>query len=66
MEITKKLGIRDTGKTAGIISYFTIVGWLFAYFAFHANKKTELGSYQLRQTLLLNIVFMIVIISSDD
>jgi hypothetical protein len=61
MELTKKLGIRDTGKTAGILSYFTIIGWLFAYFAFHVNKKTELGSYQLRQTLLLNIVFIVII-----
>ena len=61
MELIKNLGIKDTGKTAGIIGYFTIVGWLFAYFAFHRNKKTDLGSYQLRQTLLLHIVFMIVI-----
>jgi uncharacterized membrane protein len=61
MELIKNLGIKDTGKTAGIISYFTIVGWLFAYFAFHQNKKTDVGSYQLRQTLLLHIVSMAVI-----
>ncbi|MFA6057211.1 MAG: hypothetical protein WC756_03350 [Taibaiella sp.] len=47
------------GKTAGIISYFTIIGWLIAYFAMHKDKKTEIGSYQLRQTLLLNIVGII-------
>jgi uncharacterized membrane protein len=51
---------QDTGKTAGIISYFTIVGWLIAYFGFHQSNKTSLGSYQLRQTLLLHIVFMVV------
>ena len=50
----------DTGKTAGIISYFWIVGWLVAYFGFHQNNKTGLGSYQLRQTLLLHIVSTIV------
>jgi len=50
----------DDGKTAGIISYLTIVGWLIAYFAIHQNNKTALGSYQLRQTLLFHIVSMVV------
>jgi uncharacterized membrane protein len=48
----------DNGKTAGIVSYFTIIGWLIAYFGMHQNNKTSLGSYQLRQTLLLHIVSM--------
>ena len=48
------------GKTAGIISYFTIIGWLVAYFAMHKDKKTEIGSYQLRQTLLFNIIAIIL------
>ncbi|WP_118972327.1 hypothetical protein [Taibaiella koreensis] len=43
------------GKTAGIVSYFTIIGWLVAYFAMHKDKKTDIGSYQLRQTLLLHL-----------
>jgi uncharacterized membrane protein len=51
---------QDNGKTAGIISYFTIIGWLIAYFGFHQNNKTSLGSYQLRQTLLLHLVYMVV------
>jgi uncharacterized membrane protein len=46
----------DSGKTAGIVSYFTIIGWLIAYFGMHQNNKTSLGSYQLRQTLLLHII----------
>jgi uncharacterized membrane protein len=45
----------DTGKTAGIVSYFWIIGWLIAYFGMHQNNKTSLGSYQLRQTLLFHI-----------
>ena|ERR1700749_1679043 len=49
---------QDTGKTAGIVSYFTIIGWLIAYFGMHQNNKTSIGSYQLRQTLLLHIVSM--------
>jgi uncharacterized membrane protein len=48
------------GKTAGIISYFTIIGWLIAYFAMHKDKKTGIGSYQLRQTLLLHIIYFIL------
>lgn len=51
---------QDNGKTAGIISYFTIIGWLVAYFAFHKDQKTALGSYQLRQTLLLNMAAIII------
>ncbi|KIO76649.1 hypothetical protein TH53_14015 [Pedobacter lusitanus] len=45
----------DDGKTVAIISYLTIIGWLIAYFAMHKDKKTELGSFHLRQTLLLYI-----------
>lgn len=48
------------GKTVGIISYMTIIGWLVAYFAMHKDKKTEIGSYQLRQTLLLHIIAFIL------
>jgi uncharacterized membrane protein len=50
----------DNGKTAGIISYLTIVGWLIAFFAMHKDSKTDLGSYQLRQTLLFHIVSMVL------
>ncbi|SHN37348.1 hypothetical protein [Mucilaginibacter sp. OK098] len=60
MEPGNNFGTQDNGKTAGIISYFTIIGWLIAYFAFHQNNKTSLGSYQLRQTLLFHIAFMVV------
>lgn len=50
----------DNGKTASIISYFTIIGWLIAYFAMHKDNRTELSSYQLRQTLLLNITAIVL------
>lgn len=50
----------DNGKTASIISYFTIIGWLIAYFAMHKDNRTELSSYQLRQTLLLNLVSIVL------
>lgn len=56
METNNNFTATDSGKTAGIISYFTIIGWLIAYFAMHKDNKTALGSYQLRQTLLFAIV----------
>lgn len=44
----------SNGKTAAIVSYITIIGWLISYFALN-NPKTSIGSYHLRQTLLLFI-----------
>jgi uncharacterized membrane protein len=52
--------MQDNGKLAGIVSYFSIIGWLIAYFGIYQNNKTSLGSYQLRQTLLFHIVSMVV------
>jgi uncharacterized membrane protein len=60
MEPNNNITTGDNGKTAGIISYLTIVGWLIAFFAMHKDNKTDLGSYQLRQTLLFHIVSMVV------
>ncbi|PWS31343.1 hypothetical protein [Pedobacter paludis] len=60
METNKNITTTDNGKTAGIVSYFTIIGWLIAYFAMHKDNKTELGSYQLRQTLFFAIVSTIL------
>lgn len=50
----------DNGKTAAIISYIPIIGWLVAYFVLHKDKKTELGSYHLRQNLLFILVSIIL------
>jgi len=55
-----KITTSDNGKTAAIISYFSIIGWLIAYFAMHKDNKTALGSYHLRQTLLFAIVSIIL------
>jgi uncharacterized membrane protein len=49
----------DNGKTTAIVCYITIIGWLIAYFAMHQSKKTSLGSYHLRQTLLLFIIAIV-------
>jgi uncharacterized membrane protein len=37
----------------------TIIGWLIAYFGMHQSKKTSLGSFHLRQTLLLFIIAIV-------
>jgi hypothetical protein len=60
MEPNNNISTTDNGKNVGIISYITIIGWLIAYFGMHQSNKTELGSYQLRQTLLLHIVSILV------
>src|ERR1700712_2935692 len=60
MEPNNEISTGDDGKTAGIVSYFFILGWLIAYFAMHQKNKTSLGSYQLRQTLLFHIIAMII------
>ena len=60
MEPNNNLTTGDNGKTVGIISYLTIIGWLIAYFGMHQNNKTALGSYQLRQTLLFYIASLVI------
>jgi uncharacterized membrane protein len=53
-------GIEDDGKTAGMLSYFFVLGWSMAFFTFHKNDKQRLSSYHLRQTLLLYITYLLV------
>lgn len=56
MEPENNISTTDNGKTVAIVSYLTIIGWLIALLAMHNDRKTELGSYHLRQTLLLYII----------
>jgi uncharacterized membrane protein len=60
MKPKNPFGIQDDGKTAGLLSYFFILGWSMAFFTFHKNEKTSLSSFQLRQTLLLYISYLVV------
>src|ERR1700743_2520674 len=60
MEPNNNITTGDNGKTVGIVSYLTIIGWLIAFFAMHKDNKTELGSYQLRQTLLFHITSIVL------
>jgi uncharacterized membrane protein len=52
------LDVQDGGKTAGMMSYFFILGWSLAYFGYHQTNKTSLSSFQLRQTLLLFTAYL--------
>lgn len=56
MEPNNNTPVTDNEKNISIISYITIIGWLIAYFGMYQKERTELASYQLRQTLLLHIV----------
>jgi uncharacterized membrane protein len=60
MEPINPFQVQDGGKTAGMMSYFFVLGWSLAYFGYHQNNKTSLSSYQLRQTLLLFTTYLIV------
>jgi len=59
MSTKNPFGIEDDGKTAGLLSYFFVLGWSMAFFTFHQNDKTSLSSYQLRQALLLYISYVV-------
>jgi uncharacterized membrane protein len=58
MENENPFGIQDDGKTAGLLSYFFVLGWSMAYFAFHKYDRSELSGFHLRQTLLLYLVYL--------
>jgi uncharacterized membrane protein len=49
----------DNGKTAAIVSYITIIGWLISFFALN-KPKTSFGSYHLRQSLLVHIFSLVL------
>jgi uncharacterized membrane protein len=59
MENKNPFGIQDDGKTAGLLSYFFVLGWSMAYFAFHQYDKNQLSSFHLRQTLFLYLVYLL-------
>ena len=44
-------------KVIRIISYFTFFGWIIAYLLH--NPKSENGSFHLRQSLGINILFIV-------
>jgi len=54
------LGSPDNPRTAAVVSYITLIGWLIAYFALYRKKKSSFSAYHLRQTLLLHIIAFVI------
>ncbi|MCF7871478.1 hypothetical protein K9L97_00405 [Candidatus Woesearchaeota archaeon] len=46
--------VKDDAKVIAIVSYITWIGWIVALIL-NLNKKTSLGSFHIRQSLLLMI-----------
>ena len=54
------LGSPDNPKTAAVVCYITLIGWLIAYFALYKNNRSNLAAIHIRQTLLLHILAFFV------
>ncbi len=51
---TSNVAPQDNGKTVAIVSYLTLIGWIIALILNNGNK-TSLGSYHIRQSLMIII-----------
>lgn len=60
METNNNPSTTDNGKTAAIISYITVFGWLISYFAMYKDNKTALASYHLKQSLFLHLATFVI------
>jgi uncharacterized membrane protein len=49
----------DQSKVVAIVSYITLIGWIIALIM-NQSKKTDLGSFHIRQALLIYIVGFIL------
>jgi len=49
----KKSG-SDQGQLVAILSYITLIGWVIAL-VLNSQKKTSLGSFHIRQSLLITL-----------
>lgn len=54
------LGSPDNPRTAAVVGYITLIGWLIAYFALYKKNKDAFSAFHLRQTLLLHIIAFIL------
>jgi uncharacterized membrane protein len=60
MERRYLFGIDDGGRTAGMVSYFFVIGWSIGFFGFHQPNKNTLSAFHLRQTLCLYLTFLAI------
>jgi uncharacterized membrane protein len=54
------LGSPDNPKTAAIVCYITLIGWLIAYFALYRSNRNTFSAFHIRQTLMLHIFAFLV------
>ena len=54
------LGSPDNPKTAAVVCYITLIGWLIAYFALYRNNRSNLATVHIRQTLLLHMLAFVL------
>ncbi len=59
MERRYLFGIDDGGRTAGMVSYFFVIGWSIGFFGFHQPNKNTLSAFHLRQTLCLYLTYVL-------
>ncbi|MBW2996237.1 hypothetical protein KY332_02945 [Candidatus Woesearchaeota archaeon] len=57
--MVKKQQQPDQSKLVAILSYITLIGWIVALIL-NQSKKTELGSFHIRQALLIMIAGIIL------
>jgi uncharacterized membrane protein len=50
------LGSPDNPRTAAVVGYITVIGWLIAYFSLYDRNKNSFAAFHLRQSLLLHIL----------
>ena len=50
---------KDQSKLVAILSYITLIGWIIALIM-NMSKKTELGSFHIRQALILVLANIIL------
>ncbi len=56
-QTTPQTTTADNGKTVGIVSYLTLIGWIVAL-VMHSNNKTSFGAFHLRQGLMNMIMLL--------
>lgn len=54
------LGSPENPRTAAVVSYITIIGWLLAYYMLYKNNRNSVAAFHLRQSLILHSLFFIV------
>ena len=50
---------QDQSKLVAIISYITLIGWVIAL-VLNSNNKTELGSFHIRQSLIIMVTGLVL------